>query len=72
MPVFNAVKPSSFDASVKKYFFSISCAIIGSKIIDVFPVPEPPHTSNDWNLRSSEKFIFLPESKSLNKNTSHA
>ena len=53
MLVFKAVNPISLETSLKKYFFSISLAIIGSNTKDVFPVPEPPHTNKDKYLETS-------------------
>ena len=58
IPVFKAVNPSSFEASLKKYFFSISCAIIGSKTLAVLPVPVPPQTKRERYLQASPNVTF--------------
>ena len=58
----NAVKPTSLEASFKKYFFSKSLAIIGSKIIEVFPAPEVPTTKVDSYLRVSGILMTVEES----------
>ena len=69
-PVFKAVKPNSLDASLKKNFFSISRAIIGSNAIVVFPEPETPTINDASNLLDSGVFIDLPVSPSLHINIS--
>ena len=69
-PDFNAVNAISFDTDLKKNFFSISLAIIGSNIIDVFPSPEPPTTRETSNLLFSGIFIVLAVFESLQSSTS--
>ena len=64
------MNPSSFDASLKKNFFSISRAIIGSNAIVVLPDPDTPSTKNASNLLVSGIFIAFPVSPSLHNNIS--
>ena len=49
----------------------MSFATNGSIIKDVFPVPEPPTTNNDWYLAFSTNCTFFPVSKSLQTYKSH-
>ena len=65
------MNPISFETSLKKYFFSISLAIIGSNIKEVFPDPDPPHTNKEEYLEISGITIDLPVSLFVHKNVSH-
>ena len=70
IPVFKAVKPNSFETSLKKNFLSKSLAINGSYTRAVFPVPEPPQTNILWYLESSGIVIVAPVSLFWHKYTS--